>query len=56
MGKTLMTSTEMINAFDIARLALEDRAFFATIEREMPGVDLSNLYQTIMDFLEGGKR
>lgn len=56
MGRTLITSTEMINAFDVARLALENRAFFESLEREMPGVDLPKLYQTLMDFLDGDLR
>ena len=56
--RTLITSTEMIRAFDIARLALEDRGFFEHIAREtnVTAEDLSSLYQTLMDFLEGDLR
>ena len=56
--RTLITSTEMINAFDIARIALEDRGFFDHIAREINATpeELASLYQTLMDFLEGDLR
>lgn len=56
--RTLITSTEMINAFDIARIALEDRGFFDHIVREINATpeELASLYQTLMDFLEGDLR
>ena len=56
--RTLMTSTEMIHAFDVARVALEDRDFFRKVasEMDMRDEDLASLYETIMDFLEGDSR
>ena len=56
--RTLMTSTEMINAFEVARIALEDRGFFGKVASEMKMKDeeLASLYETIMDFLEGDLR
>ena len=56
--RTLMTSTEMIDAFDIARIALEDRGFFEHIARELNESEenLAALYETIMDFLDGDRR
>lgn len=56
--RTLMTSTEMIKAFDIARIALEDQGFFRKLasEMDMHEEDLADLYETIMDFLEGNQR
>lgn len=56
--RTLITSTEMIRAFDIARLALEDRGFFKqiSIDLQVSEAELAALYQTLMDFLEGDLR
>jgi hypothetical protein len=56
--RTLITSTEMINAFDVARLALEDQGFFEHIVKEinLSREELAALYQTLMDFLEGDLR
>jgi hypothetical protein len=56
--RTLMTSTEMINAFEVARIALEDQGFFGKIASEMDvtNEELASLYETIMDFLEGDLR
>lgn len=56
--RTLMTSTEMIHAFDVARVALEDRSFFDHIVKEtnLKREELASLYETIMDFLEGDSR
>lgn len=56
--RTLMTSTEMIHAFEVARIALEDRGFFDKVasEMDMNDEDLAYLYRTIMDFLEGDLR
>jgi hypothetical protein len=56
--RTLITSTEMINAFDVARLALEDQGFFERIAKEInvSHEELAALYETIMDFLEGDLR
>lgn len=33
--RTLITSTEMINAFEVARIALEDQGFFGKVAEEM---------------------
>jgi len=56
--RTLITSTEMINAFEVARIALEDQGFFGKVaeEMDMNDEDLAALYETIMDFLEGDLR
>ena len=56
--RTIVSSTEMIRAFDIARIALEDRGFFGKVasEMDMKDEELASLYETIMDFLEGDLR
>lgn len=56
--RTLITSTEMINAFEVARIALEDRGFFGKVaeEMDMNDEDLVALYEALMGFLEGDLR
>lgn len=56
--KTLMTSTDMIRAFQIAKIALEDRDCYDLIvsKIEISDDELAKLYDTICGFIDGDWR
>jgi len=56
--RVIISAEDMITAFEIVRLALENRATYDSIARQMDVSDeeLSQLYDRIMGFLDGDLR
>lgn len=56
--KTLLSATEMIKAFEIAKIALEDRTCYDLIlsKIELSEDEAAKLYDVISSFIEGDWR